>query len=71
MSIKGYHPYDDLEYARADDNAREKLPNKKFKMNQGDGYPPEYPSSSRSKKSRKRKKRGYADKRSKDHKTRR
>ena len=31
-SIKGYFPVEDLEYARADDDARELFPNKRFKF---------------------------------------
>lgn len=71
MPIKGYRPYEDLEYARADEDAREKLPNRKFKLNQADGYAGDFSQpkkQGRGKKRKKREKPANANKRSKNYK---
>jgi len=60
----------DWDYADERDESREKLPNKKFKMNQPENYTGEGKNAGRSKKKSRRKNIEYVQQRSKARKTR-
>ena len=62
---------DDWEYESHDDEDRERLPNKKFKLNQPDGQVASFKNASRSKKKSRRKNQDYAKQLSKSRKARR